>query len=119
LTHGNTIRDAANLLLSTTQQDFPVLLGETVLGLLGRNSLLRAMATEGPDSYVASAMNRNFLRLDPEMPLSEAAPLLSQAGSCALVMEEDRLLGLLTSENVMEFVLLRKVGMSPTEAISR
>ena len=35
LAHGATIRDAANLLLSTSQQDFPVVLGDQVLGLAG------------------------------------------------------------------------------------
>jgi len=57
LSHGNTIRDAANLLLSTSQQDFPVVHGDQVVGLLGRTSLLRGMASEGQDSYVAGFMD--------------------------------------------------------------
>ncbi|MGE5569929.1 MAG: site-2 protease family protein [Rhodospirillales bacterium] len=113
LSHGDTIGDAANLLLSTTQQDFPVLHGEEVIGLLGRNGLLRAMASGGPDSYVASAMNRNFLRLSPDEDLSGAMRPLARSGSCALVMENDRLVGLLTSENLSEFLLLRRFGMQP------
>ncbi|MEO8028219.1 MAG: site-2 protease family protein, partial [Bryobacteraceae bacterium] len=50
LSHGHTIRDAANLLLSTSQQDFPVVHSDQVVGLLGRNLLLRSLATEGPDA---------------------------------------------------------------------
>jgi Zn-dependent protease/CBS domain-containing protein len=118
LSHGDTIRDAANLLLATTQQDFPVLHGGGVIGLLDRNALLRAMATGGPDSYVASAMNRDFLRLSPEDDLSEAIRPLAQAGSCALVMDGDRLAGLLTAENLSEFLLLRRFGME-REALAR
>src|SRR5215472_5032164 len=41
LPHGSTIRDAANLLLSTSQQDFPVMHGDQVIGLLGRTALMR------------------------------------------------------------------------------
>ena len=108
LSHGNTIRDAANLLLSSSQQDFPVVLGEQVLGVLGRNALLKAMADSGPDSYVAGAMNRDFVQVPPEMDLLDALPLLSRAGTCALVMDEGKLVGLLTGENLAEFVLLRK-----------
>lgn len=115
LGHGETIREAANLLLSTSQQDFPVMHGEQVLGLLGRANLLRAMAQQGPDAYVSTAMDRNFLTLSPAMELSEALPLLAQAGSCALVMENDKLLGLLTAENLTEFLLLRRVGMGGRE----
>ena len=108
LSHGNTIRDAANLLLSSSQQDFPVVLGDQVLGVLGRNALLKAMADSGPDSYVAGAMNRDFVHVPPEMDLLDALPLLSRAGTCALVMDGDKLVGLLTGENLAEFVLLRK-----------
>lgn len=118
LAHGDTIRDAANLLLATTQQDFPVMHGGQVIGLLGRNALLRAMATGGPDSYVSGAMDRAFLRLSPDQDLSEAMRSLAPAGSCALVMDSDRLAGLLTAENLSEFLLLRRFGMQP-EAQSR
>jgi len=108
LSHGQTIRDAANLLLATSQQDFPVVLGEQVLGLLGRNRLLRAMADAGPEGYVASAMDRDFATVRPDLDLSEAVPLLAQSGACALVMESEKLVGLLTSENLTEFLLLKR-----------
>lgn len=113
LEHGKTIRDAANLLLATSQQDFPVVHGDKVVGLLGRNLLLKALASEGPDAYVAGVMDRDFLSLDPGAELSEVLPLMAQAGRCALVMEGDKLLGLLTTENLSEFLLLRRFGMEP------
>ncbi len=111
LSHGDTIRDAANLLLSTSQQDFPVMLGEQVLGLLGRGALLRAMAQEGPDAYVASVMDREFWALNPDSELAEAMPMLAQSGNCMLVMQEGRLLGMITTENVTEFLLLKRMGL--------
>jgi Zn-dependent protease len=113
LSHGNSIRDAADLLLSTSQQDFPVVLGQQVIGLLGRNALLQGMASHGPESYVAGVMDRNFTAIGPNMDLAEAMPLVTQSGACALVMEGDQLLGLLTRENLTEFLLLRRSGMEP------
>ncbi len=113
LSHGNSIRDAANLLLSTSQQDFPVVLGEQVIGLLGRNALLQGMAHQGAEAYVAGVMDRNFTAIKPDMDLAEAMPIVLQAGSCALVMEDGHLLGLLTRENLTEFLLLRRSGMEP------
>ena len=109
LRHGDTVREAAELLLATSQQDFPVLSGPTVVGLLHRTALLRAMAGEGPDAYVAGAMERDFLRLDPELELSDAAPLMAAAGDCGLVFRDDQLVGLLTQENLSEFLVLRKI----------
>ncbi len=90
LAHGATIREAANLLLSTSQQDFPVVLGGQVLGLLGRNALLRGMAQEGPDSYIAGYMEREFPRVPPDRDLADVLPMMAHAGACVLVMEDDR-----------------------------
>jgi Zn-dependent protease/CBS domain-containing protein len=113
LDHGNTIRDAANLLLSTAQQDFPVMHGDLVVGLLGRNLLLKALASEGPDAYVAGVMDRDFLALEPDADLSPVLPMMARAGRCALVMDENRLVGLLTTDNLSEFLLLRRSGLEP------
>ncbi|HEX6895720.1 MAG TPA: site-2 protease family protein [Bryobacteraceae bacterium] len=115
LNHGSTIRDAANLLLSTSQQDFPVVHADQVVGLLGRNALLRGMAVEGPDSYIAGFMDRSYATVSPEQDLAEVLPLMANAGTCVLVMEEGKLLGLLTSENLSQFLLLRSAGLQPVE----
>lgn len=109
LAHGDTLRDAANLLLATSQQDFPVLLGNQVTGLLTRHSLLRGLAVEGPDAYVASIMDRSFPVVRPDDDLSQALQQVFQTG-CALVMENDRLIGLLTRDNCAEFLILRRFG---------
>ena len=108
LSHGDTIRAAGDLLLSTSQQDFPVLHAGAVVGLLTRKALLRAMMAEGPGAFVAGAMDRNFLRLPPDTDLSEAMAVLAGPGTCALVMDGDTLLGLVTPENLTEFLLLRQ-----------
>lgn len=115
LSHGSTIGDAGNLLLSTSQQDFPVMLGDQVVGLLGRNALLRGMAREGPQAYIAGFMDREFISVSPNQDLAELLPALPQTGGCALVMEDGRLLGLLTSENLSRFLLLRSVGLQLAE----
>jgi Zn-dependent protease/CBS domain-containing protein len=107
LPHGSTIAEAAQLLLDTTQQEFPVLHGRNVVGLLYRPQLIEAMRKEGPEGFVSSAMSRDFVRLPPDMDLVEALPSMQQAKSCALVMDGDELKGLLTLENIGEFFALR------------
>ena len=108
LEHGDTIRDAGNLLLATSQQDFPVMHGGSVVGLLPRSALIRSMLSEGPDGYVAGAMDRDFVRVPPDMDLSEA--FARTGGASALVMDGEKLLGLLTPENLSEFLLLRQIS---------
>jgi CBS domain-containing protein len=119
LQHAQTIRDAGDLLLATSQHDFPVLSGETVAGILTRTGLMRAMLTEGPEAYVAGAMDRDFKRISPETPLSDAIPMVSAKSGAVLVMDsEDRLLGMLTPENLSEFVLLRQASTAQERARS-
>jgi hypothetical protein len=49
------------------------------------------------------------------LDLADVLPTMAQAGSCALVMQGEHLLGLLTSENLSQFLLLRRFGMTPAE----
>jgi Zn-dependent protease/CBS domain-containing protein len=119
LSHGASIRDAGNLLLATSQHDFPVLHGDQVLGLLTRAALVRAMLTVGPDAYVAAAMDREPRRFSPDAPLSDILPELSASRACALVMDDEKLVGLLTNENVSEFILLRQVSMQQARLQAR
>jgi CBS domain-containing protein len=69
------------------------------------------MLTDGPDAYVASAMDRAPRRVSADTPLSDVLQDLSGPRACALAMDGDRLVGLLTSENVSSFILLRQVAM--------
>jgi len=111
LEHGQTIRDAGELLLKSSQHDFPIVAGSTVAGLLTRAALVRAMMTSGPDGYIAGAMDRDFQRAAPDAPLSEALPNLTGPDRCVLVLDgEEKLVGMLTSENVSEFILLRQAA---------
>jgi Zn-dependent protease/CBS domain-containing protein len=118
LNHGDTLRDAADALLASAQQDFPVVLGSQVIGLLGRSSLLRALAQDGPDAYISAHMDRDFLRIHPDADLAEAMPLVAQSGSAALIMRDDDLLGLLTTENLTEYIVLRQIGLRPNSTAS-
>jgi Zn-dependent protease len=111
LNHGDTLRDAGNLLLSTSQHDFPVMHGDQAIGLLTRAALVQGMLREGQDAYVSSFMDRNFTRLSPDLELSEALPKVAGPAACALVVDnQDQLVGMLTSEHLSEFILLRQAS---------
>ncbi|MBV9849663.1 MAG: CBS domain-containing protein, partial [Armatimonadetes bacterium] len=110
LSVGNTLKEAADVLLDTSQHDFPVLHGDTVQGVLTRNDLLRALAEQGPGGYVAGAMNRQFATAGPDDDLSETLPRLQGAPGPLLVLDGDRLLGIVTGENVAEFFAIRQIA---------
>ena len=112
LTVGNTLKEAADVLLDTAQHDFPVLHGDQVQGVLTRNGLLRGLSEAGPSGYVAGAMSRQFASAGPDDDLGETLPSLTAQGGPLLIMDPaqpGRLLGLVTSENIQEYFAVQQV----------
>ncbi len=120
LTVGNTLNEAADVLLDTSQHDFPVLHGDQVQGVLTRNDLLRGLSVSGPAAYVAGAMNREFAFAGPDDDLGESLPALSAQGGPLLIMDPaspGKLLGIVTAENIQEYFAVKQiVAMRNAEA---
>jgi Zn-dependent protease/CBS domain-containing protein len=118
LTVGDSLRRAAEVLLATSQQDFPVVLGDEAVGVLSRGQLLRALAKEGETGYVAGAMSRNVVFASPDQPLEEfmIRPDGVQAAPVLVRDEFGHLVGMLTLENLMEFLTLRQILQAREEA---
>ncbi len=105
------LRHAVDHLLAGTQQDFPVLdANGGMLGILSRNRLIAALASHGPSQQVGEVMEICDQRVHPAMALPEAMERL-QGNPCPVIPVTDpasgRLVGLLTSENVGETLLVR------------
>ena len=105
---GDTLQRAVELILATPQQDFPILDDGRVLGILTSRDLMVALQKRGPDTLVEDVMRRDFLTLDVNEMLDSALARIHAADSCltAPVIQRNILVGLLTSENVSEFLLI-------------
>lgn len=112
ISHSDTLETASRFLLEGSQQDFPVTLGDQVLGLLTRDDLLRGIMGGGREAYVAGHMHREFRRLSPDDPLEMALESLAvrDRGSI-LVMDGDRLVGMVTPDNLAEFMMLEQARL--------
>lgn len=122
LTTGNTLKEAADALLDTSQHDFPVMLGETVQGLLTRDGLLRGLVESGPSAYVAGAMFRQFAFVGPDDDLGATLPVLQASGGPLLVLDpasDGRLLGMITAENVQEYFAVKQIVAARAGATER
>ncbi|HMP80316.1 MAG TPA: site-2 protease family protein, partial [Pirellulaceae bacterium] len=60
----DTLGQATQEILAGSQQDFPVVEGDEIVGILTRNRLLMALANQGFDGLVADAMEREFQTVD-------------------------------------------------------
>ena len=108
LTPENTLGEAADLVLTGSQQDFPVVRDGHVDGVLTRSDLLAALAQHGRDAPVAGAMGRECLTADASEML-EAVLARLQARDCHTlpVTEHGALVGLVTMDNVGEFLMIQ------------
>jgi stage IV sporulation protein FB len=109
---GATLREAADTLLATSQHDFPVVHGNEVMGVLTRNGLLRGLAEEGPNAYVAGSMERTFQSVGPDDDLTEMLQRLQEQSTPLVVLgpEPERpLLGMVTGDNLAEFFAVRQI----------
>jgi Zn-dependent protease/CBS domain-containing protein len=108
LTPADPLGRAAELVLAGFQQDFPVVDGGAVVGLLTRQDLVRALAAEGVGAPVGAVMRRDFPVAEPGDPVEDALARLAGAGADAMPVVRGRtLLGVLTRENVGEYLMIR------------
>jgi stage IV sporulation protein FB len=103
------IEDAVQVLLQTSQSEFPVVDGENrPAGLLTRSDIIRALKELGPDARVSEAMTTDILTIDRRRPLDEAVKLLQErsAPAVAVIEPDGRLVGLVTTETIGELMMV-------------
>ena len=104
----------ADLLLKTTQQEFPVVDGGGRLrGLLTRQSIIDALGAGGGSTPVLDVMTRDVPVRPANASLEAIVKLLQEAAAPAVgIADADgRLVGYVTRENMAEFFMLRSAGL--------
>jgi Zn-dependent protease/predicted transcriptional regulator len=88
---------------------YPVVRGDAVIGLLSQRDVLKTPAEERDNTSVQAAMTpiRDELVAAPGDPVTEALARLSGAHGRLLVMEDGRLLGLLSARAIIRQIELR------------
>jgi Zn-dependent protease len=105
---GDKLADAVRLVLSGSQQDFPVMEQGQVAGILTRGDMLVALAEHGHDHPVTGPMRRDFLTTDYTEMLEVAIGRLQECGCHTMpVIHEGELKGLLTMDNLGEYFLIQ------------
>lgn len=104
----DTLADVARKVLAGFQQDFPVVENDKVVGMITRRDLLESLSEVGREGIVAKAMQTEFQTVEPHELVNDVIPRLQSANSHSLpVIENGRLIGLLTTENVSELLMIR------------
>jgi Zn-dependent protease len=108
LPHTATLADAARELIAGSQQDFPVMDGAQLVGVLPRAELLRALASGPQDAPVSAAMRRDCAPVDETEMLESAFQRMQESGCTLLpVARRGQVVGLVSLDNIAELIMIR------------
>ncbi|MER8827769.1 site-2 protease family protein [Mesorhizobium sp. M0938] len=105
-----TLDDAIEMLLATTQHEFPVVDSAGHLeGLVTRDDMIRTLKEKGPAAQAAGAMRNDIPKIHYRKSLEECLRLMQKADvpAVAVVDNSDRLVGLMTHETIGEMLMVR------------
>jgi len=120
LSPADTLEDALEKAVHSLQDDFPVIRGSDMVGVISRQKILQALRAEG-NGYVQSVMNRIFEVAQKKESLASAFRKLTARNlSIIPVVEDERLVGIVTLQNLMHSMALlaesrklRKAALNP------
>ena len=97
------------LVLAGSQHDFPVVDGEgRVIGILERDAFIAALSSQGQSAPVVGVMRGSLPEVDSYEMVESALMRLQESGAKALpVTHLGQLVGLVTAENITEFLMIR------------
>ena len=106
LSPADTLEDALDKAVHSLQDDFPVIRGSDMVGVISRQKILEALRVEG-NGYVQAVMNRIFEVAQKGESLASAFRKLTARNlSIIPVVEDQRLVGIVTLQNLMHSMAL-------------
>ena len=103
------LRYPVELILSGSQHDFPVVADGSVVGILTREDLFHALAQYDERMLVSYVMRKRFPVIDAGQTLEDISPLLQMENLSILpVTQEGRLVGLITPDNIGEYIMVQR-----------
>ncbi|MFN7560200.1 MAG: site-2 protease family protein [Prosthecobacter sp.] len=113
VTASATLQDLAALMLSGAQHDYPVMKRERIIGMLANADILDAMRHRPMETTAGEIMREDFATVEEGELLDDILQREREDPSVALaVMNHGMLTGLLTNENLHEYIVIREATAS-------
>ncbi|MHB8792797.1 MAG: site-2 protease family protein [Thermoleophilia bacterium] len=107
LSREQSLGEVVAIVLHSFQEDFPVLEGGSVVGVLTRGNLIGGLHNIGPEAQVGQVMEKDFPIVEASALFSEVYEKMNSSGVKAVpVVEGGRLLGMVTLEHLSEVFML-------------
>jgi Zn-dependent protease/CBS domain-containing protein len=109
VTPGQTVSEPLSRVLETAQHDFPVVDEGQVVGMLGREAMLKAIAAHGPMVPIGEVMRPIENVLHPSDNLEDAFMKIMRSGQALAVVDaRGAMVGMLTSDSMADFFMIRQ-----------
>ena len=107
LSPSDTLADALGRCVHSLQEDFPVVRGPQLVGIVSRQRIVDALRTDG-NGYVQSVMSRAFQVARPEDTLGTTIRRITAGRGLSLipVTESGRVVGIVSVQNLMSSMTL-------------
>jgi len=107
LSPSDTLADALSRCVHSLQEDFPVVRGPQLVGIVSRQRIVDALRNDG-NGYIQSVMSRAFQVAKPEDTLGTTIRRLTAGQGLALipVTESGRVVGIVSVQNLMSSMSL-------------
>src|SRR5207248_10176128 len=106
LSPADTLEDALEKAVHSLQDDFPVVRGSDMVGVVSKQSILQALRAQG-NGYVQAVMSRVFDVAQRRESLASAFRKITARGLTIIpVVEDQRLVGIVTLQNMMHSMAL-------------
>jgi Zn-dependent protease len=100
---GDRVSTVVDYLLTSYQPDFAVLQGQQPIGIVTRDDVLRALASDERDSYVQQIMRREIVAVAANASLEEVQQtMIERQTRVVAVYDSDRYLGLISLDDLSE-----------------
>lgn len=104
------VKKAVELLLNSQNKSFIVTENKEPVGTLNRDQIIIGLSKAGDEEFIHNVMDRNLIFLDNNSLLDNVFELIQEHKSTLiLVLENNKLIGTLDVENLLEFILIKEV----------
>ena len=106
LSPADTLEDALEKAVHSLQDDFPVVRGSDMVGVISKQRILESLRAEG-NGYVQAVMNKIFeISVRQDSLGSAFSKLTARSSSVIPIVEDQRLIGIVTLQNLMHSTAL-------------
>jgi predicted transcriptional regulator len=111
------LKTAIDLLLDSQNKNFLVTDNAVPVGTLNRDQIILALGKRGENEIIANIMDPNLIFLEADSLIENVyEDMYKNKSTLMLIRENNKVIGALDTENLLEFILIEEVKLKKDHA---